>query len=300
MKKMYGVITPIVTPFTKQGQVDLAATNELVDYLIEKGVHGLYPCGTTGEMLKMNSEERKLFAQAVVECADGRIPVYIQVGAATTTEAIELARHAVEIGSDGIGVVTPQFFKVSDREMEEYYVAVASSVPVDFPVYLYTIPQCAANDIKPEVVDRIVSRSPNVVGIKYSGSDFIQLKDYLLCNNGAFDVIIGPDRLVLPALAMGCVGTVSGCSQCCPEPFVETYEAFAAGDLAMARAASKRATELCEIVTSGANIAYFKAALAHNGVTTSHMRAPALDLEGEELVQLNNTLRSYKDTYGYV
>lgn len=299
MKKMHGIITPLVTPFDEHDHIDLEATKELVDYLINKGVDCLYPCGTTGEMLKMTIEERKTFAKAVVKDADSRVQVFIQVGAPTTKETIELAKHAYDIGSDGIGVVTPQFFGVNDRELEEYYVEVAKSVPSDFPVYLYNIPQCAANDIKPEVIEKIVKRAPNVVGIKYSFTDFIRLKNYLLCNHGNFDVVVGPDRLFLPAMAMGCVGTVTGCSQCCPEPFIETYKAIKANDWAEAKKCQEKANEMCEIVHAGANMAYFKTALEYNGLPTTHMRKPALDLTPEEKMEFLKAFGDYERKYGY-
>ncbi len=298
MKRMFGVITPMVTPFTKNDNVDLEAADSIVDYLIENKIHGLYPCGTTGEMLKMSIEERKVFCQEVVKRANGRAPVYIQVGASNTSDTVTLAKHAVEIGADGIGIVTPQFFGVSDREMVNYYKTVAGAVPSDYPVYLYSIPQCAANDISMTALKQILEVAPNVVGMKYSGSDFIAFKNYILAGSN-FDVIVGPDRLILPALALGCVGTVSGCSQCLPNPFVETYENFLKGNINVTRESAKKATELCEIVKSGANIAYFKAALEINGVCKSYMRAPALDLTDNEKSELKDNLMAFRAKYGY-
>ncbi len=297
MKRMYGVITAMVTPFTADDKVDVPALKMLTDYLIGNGVHCLYPCGTTGEMLKMSLDERKLVAETVMKQAAGKALVFIHVGAATTKDTIDLAKHAAVIGTDGIGVVTPQFFGVNDREMEEFYVAVANSVPADFPVYLYGIPQCAGNDIKPEVIEKILLRTKNVVGIKYSWADMIRMKNYLLCNNGNFDVVAGPDRLFLPALAQGCVGTVSGCSNCGPAPFVEVYKKFLAGDIEGARKAQVKTNELCEIVKSGASMAVFKAAMEFNGLPATHMRAPALDLTKDEKKDLYAQLDAFKKKY---
>lgn len=294
MVRMYGVITAMVTPFTAEDQVDVATLNAYTDYLIEKGVHCLYPCGTTGEMLKMSVSERKLVAETVLERAAGRVPVFIHVGAMTTKDTVELAQHAQHIGAAGVGVVTPQFFTVNDREMEEFYVTVAHAVSEDFPVYIYSIPQCAANDVRPEIVDRIVKRAKNIVGVKYSYPDYLRVKNYLLCNDGNFDVVVGPDRLFLPALAMGCVGTVSGCSNCGPEPFVRVYEAFQNGDIEAARIAQKQANELCELTLSGANMAIFKAAMHYNSLPFGHMRAPALDLNKGELDSLVEKLAAYQ------
>lgn len=298
MEKMHGVITAMVTPFTADDKVDVKTLKAYTDYLIEEGVHCLYPCGTTGEMLKMSVEERKLVARTVVEQDNGRVPAFIHVGAATTKETIDLALHALEIGASGIGVVTPQYFGVNEREMVEFYVSVANSLPEDFPVYVYCIPQCAANDVPPEVIEKILKRTKNIVGVKYSASDFIRLKNYLLCGDGNFDVVFGPDRLFLPGLAMGCVGSVSGCSNCGPKPFIEVYDKFLQGDIEGARKAQYQAIELCEITLAGANMAYFKTAMERNGLPLGHMRAPALDLTEQERQALFAKLDAYDKKYG--
>lgn len=297
MKKMYGVTVAMITPFKADNSIDVEYLESYTEYLIDSGVHCLYPCGTTGEMLKMSVDERKLVAETVVRKTNERIPVFIHVGSMTTSDSITLAQHAHEIHADGIGIVTPQFFGVNEREMEEYFVSIANSLPETFPVYLYNIPQCAANDLKPAVIDRIVGRAKNIIGVKYSFADMIRVKDYLLCNHGDFDVVFGPDRLFLPALSMGCVGTVSGCASCDPAPFVKVYEAFMLGDIEAARLAQKQATELCETVKNGSNMAIFKAALEFNGVGSTKMRAPALDLLESEKESVIIALREYKNQY---
>jgi len=297
MIKMKGIIVPIVTPFTSDDKIDYVVTKALVEYLIEKGVDSLYPCGTTGEMLKMSIEERKDFVAAVIEYAAGKIPVFVHVGAATTADTLELAKHAYKNGAAGIGVVTPQFFNVNQRELEEYFITIAKSVPNDFPVYLYNIPQCAGNDITAELAESVTKKTENVVGIKYSYPDFNRFKEYLKINDGNFDVVCGPDQLFLPALAMGCKGAVSGCSQCGPEPFCDVYSKFCSGDLEGARAAQNQANELATIIKAGANMAYFKATMEYNGLPKSHMRAPALDLTKEETDKLYAELDAYHKKY---
>ena len=115
MKKLKGVITAMTTCLDENDQVDVLATEALTEFLIEKGVDCLYPCGTTGESHLLTTAERKLIAETVVKKANGRVTVYVQVGAMTTKETIELAKHAHEIGADGIGVVTPSYFHVNDE-----------------------------------------------------------------------------------------------------------------------------------------------------------------------------------------
>lgn len=287
MKKLYGVTTAMVTPFDERGKVDLGAVARLTEFLIGKGVHCLYPLGTTGEMLRLTPEERKAVAEEVVRTAAGRVTVYIHAGAAAQEETKALARHAHEIGADGIGVVTPVFFGANDRELEAYYVDVASCVPDDFPVYLYNIPQCAANDLQTDTAQRIVDRCRNVVGIKYSYPDFLRTNEYIGIRGGDFSVMQGADRLFLAALALGCDGVVSGVSCVFPEPFVAVYDAYLAGNLDKARKLQRTAVACCEAVRSGSNMAYFKEALRWRGVDAGHMRAPQLDLPPEEVEALH-------------
>lgn len=199
MKKLYGVITAMTTPFTADNKVDVAALEEQTEFLIQKGVQCLYPCGTTGEMYLMSAEERELVAETVVKKAAGRVPVFIHAGAMTVEETIRLARHAHKIGADGVGVVTPSYFTVNERAMVEYYKTVCSALPEDFSVYVYVIPQLAHNDIPAAVMEEIAAACKNVVGVKYSFADMRRINDYIQVRDGNFSVVPGADDLFLPS-----------------------------------------------------------------------------------------------------
>lgn len=294
MKKLYGVTTAMVTPFQDTGEVDLDAVAALTDFLVEKGVNCLYPLGTTGEMIHMNVAERKAVAETVVRQTGGRCTVFIHCGGTSQEDTIALTRHACEIGADGVGVVTPIFLGVNDREMTTYFTAVAKSVPDDFPIYLYGIPQCAANDLGVDVVAAIASECGNVVGIKYSYADMIRTIDYLRIRGGDFSVLHGCDSLFLATLGMGCDGTISGNSSVYPEPFVALYKAWLAGDMKTALNMQNLAIDLIRAMGSGSNMAYFKAALKHRGIKGGHMRAPQLDLEETEKYSLIGRLEEFE------
>jgi 4-hydroxy-tetrahydrodipicolinate synthase len=298
MKHLYGVTTAMVTPFDKNGKVQLDKVEQLTEFLISKGVHCLYPVGTTGEMVRLSVQERKAVAETVVKKANGRVTVYIHVGTTTEEDTIELAKHAYEIGADGIGVVTPIFLGANDKELETYFVNVASSVPDNFPMYMYGIPQCAANDIKPEVAQRVADRCKNVIGIKYSYPDFIRVNEYLAVNDSNFSVLPGADRLFLPALAMGCEGVVSGVSCAYPEPFLAVYNAFMENDLPKARKLQRIAIKYCETLKNGSNMSYFKMALRMRGIDAGVMKAPQLDLGEEELKRLHAALTELNQEAG--
>ena len=293
MKKLYGVITAMTTPFTADGKVDTAALEEQTEYLIEKGIQCLYPCGTTGEMYLMSAEERELVAETVVKKAAGRVTVFIHVGAMTVDETIRLAQHAHKIGADGVGVVTPSYFTVNDRAMVEYYKTVCAALPDDFPVYVYVIPQLAHNDISAATMEQIAAACKNVVGVKYSFADMRRINEYLQVRNGNFSVVPGADDLFLPALVCGCDGVVSGCSGPFPEAFVEVYKAFQSGDLEGARKAQVAATELVKLMQFGGDMSIFKNILTFRGVTGGHMRKPLLDLTDEQVAQLKQQVAPY-------
>lgn len=176
MKRLTGVVIPLVTPFTENDTIDTASLERLTGYCIDGGMTCLYPCGTTGEMMYLSLEERKQVAETVVRQAAGRIPVFVQAGAWSQADTIALAKHAVEIGADGIGVVTPAFYTISDKGLVDFYTAVAKSVPEDFPVYMYGIKQNAVNDLNKAVCQAVASQCPNVLGVKYSFPDFTRLQ----------------------------------------------------------------------------------------------------------------------------
>lgn len=276
MKKLYGVTTAMVTPFDENGNVMVETARQMVDFLAARGVHCLYPCGTTGEMFLMSEESRKLMAETVVKHNNGRLTAYVHVGAMNPDETIRLAQHACDIGADGVGIVTPAFFGTNPDAMVEYYVKVLHSIPSDFPAYLYNIPQCAANDLTSDVIRRILDKCPNAVGIKYSLADMVRTDEYVTLSDN-FEVVQGSDRLLLPALAMGCTGTVSGVSSVYPEPFVKVYEAFRQGDLKTARRLQTLANRFVVALGAGSNMAIFKSGLKYRGLDAGHMHAPQID-----------------------
>lgn len=290
MKKLHGVTTAMVTPMDKKGNVNIEGVKQLTHFLISKGVNCLYPLGTTGEMFKLTLEERKLVAETIVQEANKRVTVYIHVGAMNADDTVELAKHAKKIGADGIGVVTPAFFSCNERELENYFVEVAHSVGEDFPMYLYSIPQCAANDISVSLLQRVMDQCKNVVGIKYSFADFVKTQEYSMVNAGEVSVMHGCDRLFAPLLTLGCDGTISGISCVYPEPFVAVYKAYAENNVQEARRLQNIAAEFCKVLRGGTNMAYFKAGLEHRGISAGSMRKPGLDLTLEELESFKEEL----------
>ncbi|MBF7095700.1 dihydrodipicolinate synthase family protein [Alkalibacter mobilis] len=232
-------------------------------------------------------------AETVVKTTAGRIPVFIHTGALATKDTIRLSKHALDIGADGVGVVTPSFFGINDDTMVEYYTEVSKSLPEDFPIYLYSIPQCSTNDITPEVCSKLVETCPNIVGIKYSGGDPGRVMEYLKNEDYDFSVLVGADRLFFQYLISGCDGTVSGCAGVFPEIFVSIYDAYKKGDMEEALQLQRKASNIIDILKAGTNISYFKEALALRGLPKSHMRHPLMDISDLEIEDLKVELSAY-------
>ncbi len=295
MKKLKGVTVAMVTPFDEDGKINLEAMKDLSSFLIDKGVDALYPLGTTGEMYRLSVSERKKIAEAVVEEAAGRVTVYIHTGAMRMDHTIELSKHAEKIGADGIGAVTPSYFNVNEREMEAYYSTIANTVSDDFPVYLYNIPQCSANDLTAELAEKLYEKHSNIVGIKYSYPDMMRTNEYLNIGDGKFSVMHGTDKIMHTLLSLGCDGVVSGISSVYPEPFVALYQAYQNHDYDNIMKIKKISTSFVEALKAGANLAYFKAALNRRGINAGYMRRPQLELTAVEKGKLFNELEILED-----
>lgn len=283
MKRLYGTVVPIVTPLTDEDTIDVESLKRLTDHVIDGGMQGLYPCGTTGEMMYLTVQERKLVAEVTVKQAAGRIPVFVQTGAWNLSDTIELSRHAECIGADGIGVVTPVFYRLSPQGLVDFFVSVAQSVSADFPVYLYGIPQCAVNDLDESVCEEVARRCPNVVGVKYSYPDFAKMQRLMLVNDGKFSVLTGPEYLFEALCAAGGDGTVSASAMVLREHYAAVWDALSHKDYELAVALQRRTNILSDVLCAVNNIAAYKVVLKEEGIiTTTKMRRPMENLTAEQ------------------
>ncbi|MBQ6385807.1 MAG: dihydrodipicolinate synthase family protein [Lachnospiraceae bacterium] len=293
-KRMKGVVIPTITPMNEDGTIDYESIVSMTEYLVNAGVDCLYPNGTNGESLLLSADERKKIAETMVKASAGRTPVFIQCGAISTKETAELAMHAAEIGADGIGVMTPAFFPMDDESLLQYYTEVISPLPADFPVYIYNIPGCTGNDLKPEVLNLLMKKFPSIAGIKYSNSDLMRVENYIVKNEAAPDVLIGCDSLFLQCLASGGKGTVSGPAAVFHRLFNSLYREFLSGDLAGAVGTQRRIVEADRRMEGIPGIPALKAMLKMKGVIrTDVCRKPLRALTEEECAVLKQVMKEF-------
>ncbi|QDT17952.1 dihydrodipicolinate synthase family protein [Alienimonas californiensis] len=239
-----GILVPTLTPRSADGGVDEAALRSHANWLIGKGVHGLYANGSTGEGLRLTAEERRLVTRATCEAAAGRVPVLTGVGGANLKETLAECEHAAECGAAAVAVTAPIYFRPSPEAIEEHFRRLAAESPVG--VLVYNIPSFAVT-IPVELTARLAKECPNVVGVKDSSGDvsaMVRLCSQILPERPDFAILTGWDAALLPMLAAGAHGGTNATANAAPELVVEVYDRVVAGDLEGARAAQWRLTTL--------------------------------------------------------
>lgn len=290
--KIQGIISAIITPFTKNGEyVDFEKVGMLADRLVKGGVHGLFPCGTTGEGMLMSPEERKETLEEILHTVGKRALVIAQTGAMDTATTIELTRHAQECGAHGAAIVAPGYYTFDDLALEQYYVSIAKAVK-DFPIMLYNIPGCAKNALNAELVLRLAEKMENIVGIKDSSGNMALLTQMLGGAPAGFHVVNGADDYGYQAFLAGSSGAVSGTSNVNHEIYLSVYNNVTKGNLKKAWQDQIRLEKLCRILEYGKNIAVFKEGLRLRGVDAGYVRPPQRDLTAAEKKKLAKELEA--------
>jgi len=288
--KLEGVIVPMLTPMKENEDLDLDGAKRLTDWLIEKGVHGVFPVSNVGEAGKLSMEEKKSLIKAVVEAANGRVPVVAGVGFPEARRTIELTRYAADVGADAGLIMQPYgCFKPSDEALYDYYRTINDSVN-EFPLVLYNIPVTSGYELSPELVAKCADLS-NIVAIKDSGGD-IKKHEYMLKFAGdRIKIFQGVDILFFPSLAVGAKGGFLGGGNFAADIEVGLYNSFVGGDV-------KRAMELHHkivtffngIIEMGKLVSSLKCATSMVSVHVGPERKPSETLTKNEVQRIRNVL----------
>lgn len=291
-QKVKGVIVPLLTPFDDAGELAPDSLTGLVDYLIGRGVQGLFPLGTTGEGPLLSLHERQQVAEIVVSATRGRVPVIIHTGAINTRDTIALTRHARDAGADAAAVIPPFYFLYGEAAIEKHFAAVAQAVP-DFPIYLYDNPPVVnGNHITSEMVHRLAQDYSNIVGLKDSSGALTKLFAARELHNGQFNTAIGPDGLILAGLAMGLDACVSGNANVVPELVVALYDAAAAGDLRRAQNLQTQLDAVRRILLDGRELSLYKAMVTRRGIPMGMARDPLPSVTSDRVSECWDALQA--------
>jgi len=283
-----GVMVPMLTPFQDNGDLDEQALRELTHFLIDHGVHSLFPAGSTGEGWALPPSDRKRVFEVVLEEAKGRVPVYGGTGAVSTRASIELTKMAEEVGCDAVVMITPFYIVPTQDELYDHFSAIAQSVGIG--IIPYNNPNRAVTAMSPELVSRL-SRVPNIVGLKDSGGNLGLTLRFITETEPGFVVLQGRDDMFYPSLALGVDGIVACVANIAPALTVELYNAFVEGDHERSRAAQVQLAQLRYALALGSFPSVLKAGLEMLGLKAGVPRAPVGDLSEQGREKLHALLQ---------
>lgn len=287
-QSLSGGVTPaMATPLhDKTYEVNTAVIPQLVDFLIERGVKGLFAGGSTGEGIVLPLAERKKMHEGVITAVSGRVPVLVHVGSIRTDYAIEMAQHAVAIQADAIVAITPNFYKLDDEDsLVSYYQAIAAAAP-DLPLFLYDIPHFATNGISPNLLRILAEQIPSLAGIKSSRPDAQIVRQLLDAAPEHLLALAGNEAIALGLLALGMDGLISGLSTAVPEPIVALVQAVTNNDLAEAQRQQTIIRDILATIPAGKRIGWLKQILIERGIPVGPAVPPRLMPNGEYWPQI--------------
>ena len=272
-----GALTALVTPM-RGGRVDDAALERLVDEQIEAGIHGLVPCGTTGESPVLSHAEHVHVVEVVVRAARGRVPVLAGAGSNSTSEAIELARACKELGVAGTLQITPYYNKPTQEGLIAHFTAIADQVGL--PIVVYNVPSRTCCDLEPHTLAEL-AKHPLVVGVKEATADMTRAARIRELCGPEFDLLSGDDFTIMPFMALGGHGVISVGSNCAPALFAQLCNAAHAGRWDEARELHYRQLPLTRALFCTTSPIAIKTAMVILGKLAPEMRLP-LQLLGED------------------
>jgi 4-hydroxy-tetrahydrodipicolinate synthase len=227
-KEIKGIGVPLITPFNEDQSIDEDAVRVMTRYMLDNGIHGLFPAGSTGEAFALSFEEKQRVTEIVLEENDGRAWTMVGTGTITTRDSIKQTQWAESIGSDAGSVFTPNIKSPTQQELVDHYVAICESVSI--PVYAYNNPGRTGVAIAPDTIGSIAAKCENFKGVKDSSGDLTNAMTYIARTPDDFGVFMGRDTIIYAALCFGCVGAVAATANVVPDLIVGIYDAWAAGD----------------------------------------------------------------------
>ncbi len=299
--KFYGAITALVTPFsaTNRGgsasggasnSIDETSYNKLIEWQIAQGIHGLVPCGTTGESPTLSTDEHNHVIELCVQTARGRVSVIAGAGSNSTAEAVAYTKHAAKVGANAVLVVTPYYNKPTAKGIYLHYKAISECA--DIPIILYNIAGRTGKNIEPDLMAKLAGIK-NIIGVKEASGNLEQIKRIRELCPKDFLLISGDDVLTLPIMSIGGVGVISVASNIVPRDVAQLVNAFNKGDKPKAEAINAKLLPLIDALFVETNPIPVKTAAALMGLCSGVMRLPMCEMEEANLAKLKQALVNY-------
>lgn len=298
--KISGIFTPNIVPFGADGGINEGELRRLTSWLIEKGIHGLYPNGSTGEFIRLSFEERLRVVRIMASENAGRVPILAGAAEANIELVLQACRAYADLGCAAVSLTGPYYYKVSQESIEVYFRELAARSPID--ILLYNIPQFS-NEISLPVVRRLALDCPRIIGIKDSSRDFPRFCTMLAQikpQRPDFVCFTGTEEILFPSLMMGADGGTIASSSVIPEVILKLYADFQAGNYAECRRVQLKIQELIGAMFAAGNFPEgFRAAVALRGFDGGAPRYPMGPHEQEVLEEAKGQLACILAECGY-
>ncbi len=299
-QRLQGIFTPNIVPLDQRGNINEEELRKYTDWLIERGVHGLYPNGSTGEFLRFTPEERRRIIEIMVDQTRGRVPVLAGAAEANTRETIKACEHYYDLGARAVAIVSPFYYKLSPASVYAYFKEIGDNTPID--VTLYNIP-LFASPIDVPTVQRLAEECPKVIAIKDSSGDIphmIRMIKAVRPNRPEFSFLTGWDAALMPLILIGCDGGTNATSGVVPEVTRKLYDLTVAGKLDEALKVQYDLVTLFDTMIYSAEFPEgFRAAAELRGFKMGIGRQPLSDTQQRDLSALRNTLQCLLSEHGF-
>ncbi|MDD1718666.1 MAG: 4-hydroxy-tetrahydrodipicolinate synthase [Methanoregulaceae archaeon] len=287
-----GVLPAIITPFQRDHSMalDTEGLRSNIRYLLDQGVHGIVPCGSTGESATLTFEEHEKVIEIAIDEVNGSVPVLAGTGSNNTAEAVRLTKAAKDAGADGVLVISPYYNKPNRSGLIKHYTILAD---IGIPVVMYNVPGRTGQNLLPDLVTEL-AKHPDIVGIKEASGNISQISEIL---EGTMDedflVISGDDNMTFPILALGGSGVISVAANVMPARMAAMYEAFCEGDFQTALDIHYELAPLFRAMFIDTNPIPVKKAVELMGMAAGPVRLPLDQLDGTKTARLSEVLKSY-------
>lgn len=289
MLELEGVFPALITPFTRENEVDEEGLRQNIEFVEIGGVSGIVPCGSTGESATLSHAEHKKVIEISVDCSNRT--VIAGTGSNNTEEAIKLTKHAEDVGADAAMLIIPYYNKPNRSGLISHFKEIASSVEI--PIVLYNIPSRTGINMTPETISEL-AEVDNIIGVKEASGDLSQVSRIieLTGTGGDFVVLSGDDVLALPILSLGGSGAVSVAANIVPKRMCELVNSFRNGRMEEARRIHYELMPLFSALFLETNPIPVKMAAEISGLAAGHLRLPLDRMSKENEKKLRDVLVS--------
>lgn len=285
-----GCFVASVTPFDNNGQVNEESLRKHLDFLINQGVAGIVPCGTTGESATLSWEEHNHVVDITIEECKGKVTVIAGAGSNNTAESVTAAQHAHDMGADAILCITPYYNKPTQEGLYRHYQTIASKVPI--PIVVYNVPGRTGINLKPETLERLCE-FPSIVAVKEASGDVHQVSEIHRRCGSRLAILSGDDALTLPLLSVGATGVISVVANILPQKMVSMINNFLNNQFPDALAIHEELVPLCDAMFIETNPIPVKTALNCIGKNAGTLRLPLVPMTESNKNDLVAVLKGY-------